>query len=242
MSGNGKPTVVLVHGAFADTSSWSGVISELRRNGITARAFPNGLRTGQVDGAHLADYIGSIDGPVLLVGHSYGGIVITEAATRSDKVTGLVYVAAFALEENETPLGYLGQFPANELGTALVDQHFTTPEGADEVELYLATDKFRKIFAADLPAEVTDVQAVSQRPILAKAFGTPAGKAAWTSTPSWYLVAEQDEAIHPDAQRAMAERSGSSTVNVPASHSVAGSQPAVVANLIINAIKQLEEK
>ncbi|MGW4464300.1 alpha/beta fold hydrolase [Micromonospora sp. NPDC004704] len=237
-----KPTAVLVHGAFADMSSWAGVVATLRDAGVDVRVFANELRGGRVDGGHLANFVRAIDGPVVLVGHSYGGIVISEAASRADNVTGLVFVTAFALTENETALGYLGQFPATELGTSLVESHFTTADGGDEVELFIAPDKFHQIFAADLPTGVTDVLAVSQRPILARAFGEPAGKASWTDLPTWYVVATRDGSIHPEAQRAMARRSESITVEIDASHSVAGSQPARVARVIIDAVEGGEHK
>lgn len=226
------PTVVLVHGAFADASSWSGVIRRLQDRGVTALAVANDLRGGAHDGARLASLVRSIDGPVLLVGHSYGGVVITEAASRADNVTGLVYIAAFAIDEGEAIGEVLARYPQNSFGEALVAH--TYDDG--EVSLSLDPAAYPRVFAADVAQDVTPVLAVSQRPIVAAAFEEKAGPAAWKRLPSHYLVATQDEAIHPEAQRGMAALAGAKTVEVDASHAVAVSRPDVVADVVFTAL------
>jgi pimeloyl-ACP methyl ester carboxylesterase len=230
-----EPTVVLVHGAFADASSWAAVVEGLRARGFAVRAVANELRGGAADGERLAAQIAGLGGPMVLVGHSYGGVVITEAAARSANVIGLVYIAAFALDEGEAIMELLSRFPANGLSAALVAEQVPGRSG-DETQLTLAPEKYREVFAADVSVGRTEVLALSQRPILASAFEEKAGPAAWKNVPSWYLVAAVDEAIQPQAQRAMAERAGSTVVEVEASHSVAVWQPAAIVDLIGDAV------
>ncbi|AHH97172.1 alpha/beta fold hydrolase [Kutzneria albida] len=228
-----QTTVVLVHGAFADASSWSVVVSGLRERGVPVLAVANELRGGASDGARVAALVREIDGPVLLVGHSYGGVVITEAASRAENVVGLVYVTAFALKEGEAVQELLSHYPDSSLGAALVPHELP----GQDVVLSLREDAFGAVFAADLPAERTSVLAVSQRPIAAAAFGEKAGPAAWRTLPSHYLVATADQAIHPQAQRGMAERIGATVREVDASHAVAVSRPDAVLDLIDTALK-----
>ncbi|MFI6180171.1 alpha/beta fold hydrolase [Nonomuraea sp. NPDC051191] len=226
------PTVVLVHGAFTDASSWAGVIAELQESGIPVTAVANPLRGAATDAAYLAGVVAAIDGPVLLVGHSYGGVVITVAAAELDNVVGLVYVAAFALEEGESVLDVTGRFPDSLLGPALRPAVLRTPDRAEAVELYLREDRFPAVFAADLPERLTSVAAAAQRPIAAVAFEESSPDASWKTLPSWYVVATADQAIHPGAQRFMARRAGADTVEVEASHAIALSRPAAVAGHI----------
>jgi pimeloyl-ACP methyl ester carboxylesterase len=226
------PTVLLVHGAFADVSSWAGVIAELQAVGIPVTAVANPLRGLAVDATYVASIAAEIDGPVLMVGHSYGGVVINGASAQVGNVAGLVYVAAFALDEGETPLDLNGRFPDSLLGPALRPATFRDGAGEPGVELYLKTDHFAAVFAADLPEHVTSVAAVSQRPVAAAAFAESSPAAAWKTLPSWYVVATADRAIHPDAQRFMAKRAGAVTIEVDASHAIALSQPAAVAGHI----------
>ncbi|MFC6085825.1 alpha/beta fold hydrolase [Sphaerisporangium aureirubrum] len=223
------PTVVLVHGAFTDASSWAGVITELQATGIPVTAVANPLRGLATDAGYLAGVVAEIDGPVLLVGHSYGGVVITQAGARAGNVAGLVYVAAFALEEGESVLDVTGRFPGTLLGPALRPSTFRTGDAEEAVELYLRTGRFGAVFAADLPEPFTSAAAAAQRPIAAAAFEESSPGASWKTLPSWYVVATADQAVHPAAQRFMARRAGSDTVEVDGSHAVALSRPAAVA-------------
>ncbi|MFE9573712.1 alpha/beta fold hydrolase [Streptomyces sp. NPDC006692] len=231
------PTVVLVHGAFADAASWSGVIAELQSHGIPVIAPPNPLRGLASDAAYVASVAAQIDGPVVLVGHSYGGALITVAGT-AENVVGLVYVAAYVLEEGES-LGELqSRFPDSPLVSNL--KQWTYPvDGADPaVEVTITPDAFPDVFAADVPADVTKVLAVAQRPLAAAAFEETAAAAAWKTKPSWALVAGADHAINPEVERFGAQRAGATIVEIEgASHAVAVSQPKQVAALILDAVR-----
>ncbi|TCN35006.1 pimeloyl-ACP methyl ester carboxylesterase [Kribbella orskensis] len=230
-------TVVLVHGAFADASSWSGVISELKSRGIPAIAVANELRGPGLDGARVAAQVREIDGPVVLVGHSYGGAVITAAANAADNVTGLVYVAAFAPDEGESLQDLLGSFPANDFASGLAPHVLPTADGGEEVFLGLKLDLFHQLFAADVTAEEAQIMGRTQRPIAAVAFEEKSGPASWKRIPSYTLVATGDEAIHPDGQRKMAARANATTIEVDGSHAVAVSQPKAVAAFIASAVE-----
>ncbi|MER5428436.1 alpha/beta hydrolase [Streptomyces sp. NPDC002588] len=231
------PTVVLVHGAFADAASWSGVIAELQGHGIPVLAPPNPLRGLASDAAYVASVAAQIDGPVILVGHSYGGALITVAGV-TENVVGLVYVAAYALEEGES-LGELqGRFPLSPLVGNLKEWTYPTPEGGSAVEVTITEDAFPSVFAADVPADVTKVLAAAQRPLAAAAFEEKAIAAAWQTKPSWALIAGADEAINPEVERFGAKRAGATTVELAgASHAVAVSQPKEVADLIREAVR-----
>ncbi|MGW2715594.1 alpha/beta hydrolase [Streptomyces argyrophyllae] len=231
------PTVVLVHGAFADAASWSAVIEELQSHGIPVIAPPNPLRGLASDAAYVASVAAQIDGPVVLVGHSYGGALITVAGT-TENVVGLVYVAAYALEEGES-LGELqGRFPLSPLVSNLKQWTYPVPGGEPAVEVTIAQDAFPSVFAADVPAEVTKVLAAAQRPLAAAAFEETASAAAWRTKPSWALVAGADNAINPEVERFGAKRAGATTVEIEgASHAVAVSQPKAVAELIRDAVR-----
>ncbi|MEV5388576.1 alpha/beta hydrolase [Streptomyces sp. NPDC052721] len=231
------PTVVLVHGAFADAASWSGVIEELQSHGIPVIAPPNPLRGLASDAAYVASVASQIDGPVVLVGHSYGGALITVAGV-TENVVGLVYVAAYALEEGES-LGELqGRFPLSPLVSNLKQWTYPVPGGEPAVEVTIAEDAFPSVFAADVPAEVTKVLAAAQRPLAAAAFEETASAAAWRTKPSWALVAGADNAINPEVERFGAKRAGATIVEIEgASHAVAVSQPKAVAELIRDAVR-----
>ncbi|MFF5184216.1 alpha/beta fold hydrolase [Streptomyces sp. NPDC000345] len=231
------PTVVLVHGAFADATSWTGVITELQAHGIPVIAPPNPLRGLASDAAYVASVASQIDGPVILVGHSYGGALITVAGV-TENVVGLVYVAAYALEEGES-LGELqGRFPLSPLVSNLKQWTYPTPAGEPAVEVTIAEDAFPSVFAADVPAEVTKVLAAAQRPLAAAAFEEKAAAAAWRTKPSWALIAGADEAINPEVERFGAQRAGATTVELEgASHAVAVSRPKEVAELIRDAVR-----
>ncbi|KOG75717.1 alpha/beta hydrolase [Streptomyces flaveolus] len=232
-----SPTVVLVHGAFADAASWSGVIEELQSHGIPVIAPPNPLRGLASDAAYVASVAAQIDGPVVLAGHSYGGALITVAGV-TENVVGLVYVAAYALEEGES-LGELqGRFPLSPLVSNLKQWTYPVPGGEPAVEVTIAEDAFPSVFAADVPAEVTKVLAAAQRPLAAAAFEETASAAAWKTKPSWALVAGADNAINPEVERFGAKRAGATIVEIEgASHAVAVSQPKVVAELIRDAVR-----
>jgi len=232
-----KPTIVLVHGAFADSSGWSLVGAALQAEGYPVLAFSNPLRGVQYDSAYLRSFLDTITGPVVLVGHSYGGAVITNAATGDPDVKSLVYVAAYALDEGETvqDANALGG-GSTELGDNLLIRPF--PGAAEgDADAYIDPTAFRSIFAQDLPRPVADTLAASQRPAALAAFGTPSGVPAWKTIPSWYIVASQDKTISPRAERAMAKRAGATTVEVNSSHVPMLSKPLTVISVIRKAAR-----
>jgi len=205
-----KTSIVLVHGAFADGSSWNKVIPLLEAEGFTVTAVQNPLKSLSEDVATTKRVLDAQKGDVVLVGHSYGGAVITEAAAGNSKVKALVYVAAFAPDAGET-LGALGErFPAPPLGTAVV------PDSAGF--LYIDRAKVADVFANDLPKEEAALLAATQKPLAAAIFGEPLKAAAWKSIPSWYVVSTQDKAINPDLERFMAKRMNAKTKELKASH------------------------
>ncbi|MFJ4426269.1 alpha/beta fold hydrolase [Streptomyces bobili] len=231
------PTVLLVHGAFADAASWSGVIAELQRDGIPVIAPPNPLRGLASDAAYVASAAAQIDGPVILVGHSYGGALITVAGV-TENVVGLVYVAAYVLEEGES-LGELqGRFPLSPLVSNLKQWTYPVPGGEPATEVTIAEDAFPSVFAADVPAEVTRILAAAQRPLAAAAFEETASAAAWRTKPAWALIAGADNAINPEVERFGAKRADATIVEIEgASHAVAVSRPKEVADLIRTAVR-----
>ncbi|ROP34964.1 alpha/beta fold hydrolase [Saccharothrix texasensis] len=228
-----KPTIVLVHGAFADGSSWTPVIERLQRQGFTAVAVANPLRGVRADADALDARLAGIDGPVVLVGHSYGGAVITNVKARAPKVKALVYVAAFAPAEGEAAAQLAAKYPGSTLGETLAP--VPLPDGSQD--LYIKPSLFRQQFAADVPARETAVMASTQRPVRDAALGEASGAPSWTSIPSWFLLAGADKNIPPQAQEFMADRAGSrATVTVEgASHAVAVSRPDAVVKLIARA-------
>ncbi|MEV6784483.1 alpha/beta hydrolase [Streptomyces sp. NPDC051098] len=229
-----RPTVVLVHGAFADASGWNGVIERLQANGYTVLAPPNPLRGPADDSTYIAGVLKNIKGPIVLVGHSYGGAVISGAAAGNPNVKSLVYVSAFMPDKGEV-LGQLAaKFPGSELNPALSPTPFETTSGKG-TDLSIQPARFRDVFAADLPATTTAVMAAAQRPIAASAFTDKAPAAAWRTIPSWALVAKQDKSIAPDLERFEAERAGSHTVEIDSSHVAMISHPGTVADLIRDA-------
>ncbi|MER7190797.1 alpha/beta fold hydrolase [Streptomyces flaveolus] len=237
MSRSAKPTVVLVHGAFADASSYAEVIPRLIARGldVVAPAVPNRSLIG--DAAYVASIIRQIPGPVVLVGHSYGGAVITVAGTE-DNVKALVYLAGYALEKGES-LGELqGRFPDSDLAAALVYTPFPLEGSAGTgTDVSVQPDKFPAIFAADVDSRLAEVLAVSQRPLAAQAFADAAPAAAWKSKPSWGLVASSDHTINPDVERYGYQRAGMTTVEVDSSHLVMLSHPERVVDLIEEAVQ-----
>ncbi|WP_010188228.1 alpha/beta fold hydrolase [Sphingomonas sp. PAMC 26605] len=226
-----KPTVVLVHGAFADSSSWNGVITILERDGYKVIAAPNPLRGVRTDANVVADLVKSLDGPVVLVGHSYGGSVISEAAFRQPNVKALVFVAAFAPDDGETALGLTGKFPGSTLGPTLAPPVNLTPGGKD---LYILQGRFHDQFAADLSEAAANLMAAGQRPVAETALSEASTAPAWRATPSWFIYGDKDKNIPPAAMAFMAERARSKqTVVVQgASHVVMVSHAPEVAGLI----------
>lgn len=231
-----KPTIVLVHGAFADSSSWNGVITYLQKGGYKAVAVANPLRSVSNDSRLVSDIVSSIKGPVVLVGHSYGGQVITNAAKGHDNVKSLVYVAAFAPDTGEAAADLAGKFPGGTLGEAL-DSPVKLAGGG--VDLYIDQTKFRDQFAHDVPTEATALMAAGQRPITEAALTEKSGDPAWKSLPSYFVYGDGDKNIPAKALGFMADRAGSKrTVVVEgASHVVMISQPKAVADLIDEAAK-----
>ena len=230
------PTVVLVHGGFADASFWAPVIRDLQAQDLRVLAPANPLRGLAQDAEYTASFVNQIDGPVLLVGHSYGGAVISVAGASTPNAVGLVYVAAFALDEGESFGEIFAKFGDTPLVGAVRPSEYPLPDGKTAVELTIAPELYQEAFAADLPSEDIEVLAVSQRPFAA-IFEDRAEAAAWKSLPSWYAVATGDNAIPPDAERHMASRMGAETIEVDASHSIALSQPKAVADLIKTAVR-----
>lgn len=230
-SDNKKPSIVLVHGAFADGSSWKKVIPILEKDGFTVTAVQNPLRSLAEDVATTKRVIEAQKGDVVLVGHSYGGAVITDAAAGSDKVKALVYVAAFAPDAGETLGGLIEKFPPPDLGSALA------PDSASF--LYIDRTKFHEVFAEDVSKEEASVMAATQKPIAAGAFGQPVTAAAWKSIPSWYAVSTEDHAVNPDLERFMAKRINAQTTELKASHVPFLSRPEEISQVIKAAALQI---
>jgi pimeloyl-ACP methyl ester carboxylesterase len=233
----GPLSVMLVHGAFADASSWTGVIERLQAGGVQVTAPANPLRGISSDSAYLASVFAQLPGPVLAVGHSYGGAVITNAATNARNVVGLVYVAAFATDEGERLSDAESSSKDSVLGTALVPLQYPTGQGAETaVEFAINPAHFHDTFAADLPAEQAAVMAATQRPVAELAFSEPSGVPAWKSLPAWAVVASGDKAAGSDVIRSMAERAGATITEIEGSHVIMISQPQAVTDVILRAV------
>jgi pimeloyl-ACP methyl ester carboxylesterase len=231
------PTVLLVHGAFAESASWNGVIANLHQRGHRVVAVANPLRSLQHDAAYLRSIIDGFPGPVVVAGHSYGGSVMSEAADGAPNVKALVYIASFQLEPGESTGQLAAKFPGGELGPALEPIPFPLADGGTGSDLYIRPNEFHAVFAADVDPDVARLMAATQRPIAAAALEDIATKAAWRTIPSWAMVTLQDLAIPADSMRFMAERAGSTTVEINASHAVTVSQPGAVADLIDDAVR-----
>ena len=231
-----SPTVVLVHGAFADASSWNGVIERLQAKDVKVTAPANPLRGLSSDSAYIAGVFDETPGPILAVGHSYGGAVISNAATQADNVVGLVYVAAFATEEGETLNDAEGNSKDSVLSSALVPLRYPSGNGEPGIEFAIDPRRFRDAFAADLPAGETALMAATQRPVAEGAFSEPAGPPAWKRLPSWAVVATGDRAAGADVIRSMARRAGAKTTEVEGSHVIMVSQPQAVTDVILEAV------
>ena len=238
-----RPTVVLVHGAFADASGWNGVVERLQAEGVQATAPANPLRGISIDSAYIASLLDQIPGPVLAVGHSYGGAVITNAATNADNVVGLVFVSGFAPDEGER-LGEIEDGSKDSvLNAALMPLNYPTGEGQQTaVEFAVDPEKFHDAFAADLPSEQAAVMAATQRPVSELAFSEPNGEPAWKKLPSWAVVASGDKAAGADVVRSMAERAGATITEVEGSHVIMISQPEIVTDVILTALAAVPQK
>lgn len=235
-----SPIVVLVHGAFTDASSWTGVIERLQSKGLRVAAPANPLRGILIDSAYAASVFQQIPAPVLAVGHSYGGAVITNAATHASNVVGLVYVAAFAPDEGERLAEVGASSKDSMLSSALVPFRYPTGAGSDTAtEFAINPTKLRETFASDLPAEQTAAMAATQRPVSELAFTEPSGFPAWKTLPSWTVVATGDKAAGADVIRSMAERASAIITEVDGSHVILISQPQAVTEVIEAAIAQV---
>ncbi|MFG2071729.1 alpha/beta fold hydrolase [Nonomuraea maritima] len=229
-----KPTVVLVHGAFADASGWNDVAARLIHDGYPVIAPANPLRGVASDSAYLASILATLTGPIVLAAHSYGGIVVTNAAAGNPNVKALVYVAAFAPDKGESLLELQTKFPGSKLDEAALDFR---PYGEGTVDGYIKKEFFRPVFAGDVPKPAADLMHAGQRPADARALGEPSGAPAWKTIPSYYLAARNDQVLPVAAQRFMARRADSKIHEVNASHVAMISQPTVTADLIRRAAR-----
>ena len=235
-----KPTVVLVHGAFAESSSWNPVIAKLLAKGYPVVAVANPLRGVKSDASYVASMLDAISGPVILVGHSYGGNVISVAATGKSNVKALVYVSGLAPDLGESASALVGKFPGSTLGPTLAPP-VTLADGSKD--LYILQDKFHAQFAADMPAREAKLMASTQRPIVAAALDEPAGAPAWKTIPSWFLYGSLDKNIPPAVHAFLAKSAGAKeTVEVKgASHVVMMSHPDALLKLIDDAAAEIKK-
>jgi pimeloyl-ACP methyl ester carboxylesterase len=227
-----RPTIVLEHGAWADGSSWDGVVTRLQQDGYTVDVPPNPLGGVSSDSAYLASYLAAVPGPVVLVGHSYGGFVTTNAADKN--VKALVYVDAYIPAQGETINSINAQFPGSQITPAALN-FVPSPGGVTDV--YIKPSLFRGIFANDLPAGEAAVLAATQEPIASSALTEPSGPPAWATIPSWDVIGTADHAIPPAAQEFMAARAHAVVTKIDASHLSMISQPRTVANVIEEAAR-----
>jgi pimeloyl-ACP methyl ester carboxylesterase len=233
-----KPTIVFVHGGWADSSGWNQEITNLEQRGYPVLAAANPLRSLASDAAYIRSILLTIDGPIVLVGHSYGGAVISNAAVGVPNVKALVYIAAFVPDKGESLLQLVSMNPGTQIGPATLDTRpYPLPGGGTGTDLYLKKAAFHDAFAGDLPQTVTDQMQATQRPFSNEAFVSLSGDTAWKSVPSWYLVAKQDHAIPPATERFMATRAHATIVEVDASHVAMISQPEVTTRLILDAAR-----
>lgn len=230
-----KPTVVLVHGAFAESASWNGVVQRLKRDGYPVVAVANPLRSLSGDAAYVRKVLSTINGPVVIAGHSYGGMVLSNAATGNPNVKSLVYIASFAPERGESTFDLANKYPGNVLGEALDEIDL----GDGTHDLVIQQDKFRSYFAADVDRETAELAAATQRPVRDAALAEASGEPAWHGVPSWFLLTGKDRTIPLEAQKFMAKRAKArGVVELPrASHGVTMSEPGAVTDLIIRAAR-----
>jgi pimeloyl-ACP methyl ester carboxylesterase len=230
-----SPTIVLVHGALTDASVWNGVIGRLQAQGHTVLAPAMALRSLEADAADLSAFLDTVDGPVVLAAHSYGGTIISHPDAVTNRVRALVFVAAFQPDSGESTGELNARFAGSKLGPATTTIR-DTPHGPD---LYLNPEDFANVYAADLPPTTAATMAAAQRPINPAALGESLdGEPTWRATPSWTLVSTDDESLPAEAQRFMAGRAGSTTRELPSSHAAPVSQPQEVSDLILDAARQ----
>ena len=237
-STSAEPTIVLVHGGWADSSGWNDEIASLSRLGYPVIAPANPLRGLSSDAAYIHSVLATIPGDVVLVGHSYGGAVITNAAVGAANVKALVYIAAFAPDTGENLATLVTRNPGTYITPdALTERPYPLPDGKQGVDLYIKADRFHDAFAGDLPRRATRLMQATQRPFSVAAFTEPSGTPGWRTIPSWYLVATDDHAIPPVTQRYMAARAGSTVAAVKASHVPMMSRPDETTALILKAAR-----
>ncbi|MCF7552308.1 alpha/beta fold hydrolase [Pseudonocardia sp. WMMC193] len=230
------PTVVLVHGAFADSTSWAAVGSALTARGLSVLAVANPLRDLEADGTYVASVLATIEGPVVLVGHSYAGSVITRAAAESDGVAALVYVAAFIPTVGESSGELNGKFPGSQLTP---DNLVARPTADGHTDLYLRADRFGEVYAGGLDAEAVAVAALAQRPITNEALGGILTKAPRRALPAWQVVATADNAVPTELQRFLAERAGAHVVEADSGHDVPAARPGAVVEAVLAAVSAI---
>ena len=231
-----KPTIVLVHGAWADSSGWNESIEKLQRKGYTALAVATPLRSLHGDVAYLRSVLASISGPIVLVGHSYGGMVLTNAATGNANVEALVYIAAFAPDKGERQIELILKNEGSQISPATLT---VRPYPGGGLDSYITPSLFRQIFAHDVSEKTAAVMAATQRPFELAILEEVSGEPAWKKIPSWYLVTTEDRAIPPTTQRFMAERAGATIAEVRSSHVPMNSRPSAVTELILDAAKSV---
>jgi pimeloyl-ACP methyl ester carboxylesterase len=229
-----KPTIVLIHGAFAESASWNDVIDTLESAEHNVIAAANPLRDLAADAASVADLVRSVEGPVLLVAHSYGGAVMSNVPADAGEITGLVYVNGFAPDPGESAFSLAGMFPGSTLGDVLRP----VPRSDGTTDLYILRDRFHEQFCADVTEDLAARMAATQRPVTQEALFAPSGeRPLWREVPSCFLIGEDDHNIPAELQHFMAERAASRrTIEIPgASHAIAVSQPQATADLILEA-------
>ena len=229
-----RPTIVLEHGAWADGSSWNGVVTRLQRDGYTVDVPPNPLRGVASDSAYLASYLATIPGPIVLVGHSYGGFVTTDAATGNPNVKALVYVDAYIPAQGDTLNSLTAQFPGSQIAPTSLG---FVPSAGGVVDAYVKPAMFRAILGNDLSVRQVAALAATQRPIAASALGEVSGPPAWTSVPTWAVIGTEDHALPPAAQEFMAQRAHATVTKIRASHLSLISHPDAVERVIVEAAR-----
>lgn len=234
-----RPTIVLVHGAFEDASIWHGVIPRLQRDGYPVVAFGNPLLGVAIDSAYLRSFLEKIQGPVILVAHSYGGAVITQAGADDPKVQGLVYAASIMPAIGEAATDLLERFPGSSFPTSVEPTTYTLPDGTSGTYLLYQAEKFHSQVAADVPEDVAALMLATQRPMNLGALNEKVTAAAWMTKPSWQIQTLQDRAIPVDEYKFEADRARAHVIEVNSSHAVTVSNPNVVADVIEQAARAI---